>query len=141
MADVWLRSVPSDADSDDVRLYPEGADAGGPVNYVLTCDVGAYVYTGQAATLTVARRLALDAGAYNYVGNAAILDYVPGAAGPVNYTLALAAGTYLYVGQDAILTYVDNSTPVVPMPYWDVQVGLAPIKKHKVPDYKLLLLG
>jgi len=97
---------------------------GGAVNYTLVCAsgsyvytgqaatlglarklslaVGAYVYTGQAATLTVARRLALDAGAYIYVGNDATLDYVPGG---VDYTLVCEAGAYVYTGQDATLNY------------------------------------
>lgn len=96
---------------------------GGAVNYTLVCAVGAYVYTGQAATLglarklslavgayvytgqaatlTVARRLALDAGAYVYAGNNATLDYVPGR---VDYILTCDVGAYVYTGQAASLT-------------------------------------
>jgi hypothetical protein len=102
------------------------AGGGGAVNYTLACAsgsyvytgqaatltfarrlslaAGAYVYTGQSATLTVARRLPLSAGAYNYIGNDAALAYVPGA-GKVDYVLACAAGAYSYIGQAATLTY------------------------------------
>lgn len=102
-------------------------DAGGTVNYVLTCATGtytytgqaatlsvthslvcangAYTYTGQAATLNVAHRLACDAGSYAYTGNDATLTYVAGSAA-VNYTLACDAGSYAYAGSDAVLTYV-----------------------------------
>jgi len=103
-----------------LQIGAPGAGGGGsPVNYTLVCAVGAYVYTGQAATLglarklslaagayvytgqaatlTVARRLALDAGAYVYAGQAASLT--------VARKLALDAGAYAYTGQDATLTY------------------------------------
>lgn len=74
----------------------------GPVDYTLICAVGSYVYTGQSASLTVARQLALDAGAYAYAGNDAVLDYVPGG---VDYVLACDSGAYVYTGQDATLAY------------------------------------
>ena len=113
----------SDTDGDDGRLY-DPTQASGSVAYVLTCNAGAYIYTGQSATLAVARRLslavgayaytgqaaalavarrlALDVGAYAYAGNAATLAYVPGA---VAYTLACDAGAYAIAGNDASLTY------------------------------------
>lgn len=68
---------------------------GGAVNYTLLCGVGTYVYTGNAATLTVGRRLALAAGAYTYAGQPATLT--------VQRRLLLDAGAYSYIGQDASL--------------------------------------
>jgi len=124
MPDIFLYQ--GEANPNDIVLSNPTVQRGGgsSVNYTLTCavgsyvytgqtatlglarklalDVGAYVYTGQAATLTVARRLALDAGAYVYAGNNATLDYVPGR---VDYTLACDAGAYVYTGQDATLDY------------------------------------
>lgn len=92
--DGYLRTVPSDADVDDGRLYdPTVPDGGSAINYTLVCDVGSYAYTGQAATLTLARRLALDVGAYTYTGQAAALT--------VSRNLSLAAGAYAYAGQAA----------------------------------------
>jgi len=73
------------------------AAAGGPTNYTLTCEAGGYSYAGQAATLTLARNLALDAGSYSYTGQAATLTLAR--------NLALDAGSYSYTGQDATLTY------------------------------------
>lgn len=97
--------------------------AAGPVNYVLACDAGAYVYTGQAAALSVARNLPLAVGAYAYTGQAA--TFVVGrrlslAAGAYTYTglaavltvdrlLALATDAYNYVGQDAVLDYIPGA--------------------------------
>lgn len=72
------------------------------VNYTLTCAAGAYAYVGQAATLSLARKLPLAVGAYTYAGNAATLTYVP-RSGAVAYTLTCAAGTYAYVGNAATL--------------------------------------
>jgi hypothetical protein len=71
------------------------APAGGQVDYTLTCDAGAYVYTGQAATFRFARNLALAAGSYTYTGQAATLQY--------GHTLALAAGAYTYTGQALVV--------------------------------------
>ena len=69
---------------------------GGTVNYSLTCDAGAYVLSGQAATLTRGYSLACDAGAYTLTGQDATLIY--------GHQLALDAGAYSLSGQDAILT-------------------------------------
>jgi len=76
-------------------LLATGGGGGGPVNYTLICAVGAYTYTGQAATLRLDRRLPLAAGAYVYTGQAATLV--------VNRRLSLAAGAYTYTGQAATL--------------------------------------
>lgn len=84
----------------------------GPVNYTLACNAGAYAYTGNAATLTVLRKLALEAGAYSYVGNDATLDYVPGVA-KIDYVLSCDAGAYSIVGSDAVLDYVSGA-PLIP---------------------------
>jgi len=80
------------------------AAGGGPVNYALTCDAGAYTYTGQAATLKVARSLVCDAGAYVYAGVDATLQ--------VSRSLACDAGAYAYAGVDATLTYVAGGSPI-----------------------------
>jgi len=102
--------------------------AGGvaPIAYTLTCNAGSYTYTGQAATLTVARKLSLAAGAYLYTGQAATLTVsrnISLAAGAYTYTgiaasltvarnLALPAGAYAYAGNDATLTYVPGAGAV-----------------------------
>lgn len=102
--DGYLRGVPSDTDQDDGRLY-DPTQASGSVTYVLSCAVGTYIYTGQTATLTVARKLTLDAGAYTYTGQDATLTYV---AGNVDYVLACDAGEYAYIGNNATLTYTQG---------------------------------
>jgi len=75
---------------------------GGAVNYTLVCASGSYVYTGQAATLGLARKLSLAVGAYVYTGQAATLT--------VARRLALDAGAYIYVGNDATLRLGRNLT-------------------------------
>lgn len=66
-----------------------------PVNYVLTCDVGSYTYTGIAADLKVRHSLVCAAGAYTYTGVAATLN--------VAHSLVCSPGAYTYTGQDATL--------------------------------------
>lgn len=100
--DVYLRPDAGDG-TNGVRLRPDAPDPS-KIDYVLTCDAGAYVYAGQNAQLTVGKNLALSAGAYSYVGSDATLDYVPGTPA-VNYTLECQPGAYVYTGNDAILTY------------------------------------
>ena len=124
MPDIFLYQ--GEVNPNDIVLSDPTVQRGGgsPVNYTLVCASGSYVYTGQAATLTlarklslaagayvytgqaatlaVARKLALDAGAYTYTGQDATLTYV---AGGVDYTLECEPGAYLYTGQDAILDY------------------------------------
>ena len=73
----------------------ESGGGGSPVNYALTCAVGSYAIAGQAATLTVGRRLALAAGAYAVAGQAATLT--------VARRLTLDAGAYAITGQAATL--------------------------------------
>jgi len=93
--DIYLR--PDAGDSvNGVRLRTDAPDSGGPTAYTLTCDAGAYAYTGQAATLQVDKSLACAAGAYNYVGQAATLS--------VQYGLVCGAGAYSYAGNDATLS-------------------------------------
>lgn len=123
VTDVILYSTASN--EKDVILR-DGTVVTGKVDYVLTCAVGAYAYTGQAATLTVARKLSLAAGAYVYTGQAASLTVARRlslAAGAYSYTgqaasfalerkLSLAAGAYAYAGNDATLTYVPGAAKV-----------------------------
>jgi hypothetical protein len=75
------------------ELLPSGG-----ISYTLTCAVGAYAYTGQAATLTVARNLELETGSYVYTGGDAQLA--------VGRTLECETGVYVYTGLDAELTVV-----------------------------------
>ena len=110
----------------------------GPVNYTLACNAGAYVYTGQAATLAVARRLSLDAGAYVYAGQAASLT--------VARRLSLDAGAYAYAGNDAVLTYVsgtpqqstlgglhdDDDRRYAPHAPWSLTKGLTPELREQI---------
>lgn len=83
--------------------------SGSGTSYTLTCDAGAYVYSGQDATLTVVHNYVLDcdAGAYAYAGQDATLQVIR------NYALDCEVGAYLYAGQDATLTYV-SITPAAP---------------------------
>ena len=166
--DIYLRPDAGDG-TNGVRLRTDAPSGGGsPVNYALTCAVGSYTIAGQAATLTVGRKLALDAGAYAVAGQAATLtvarrltlnpgsyavtgqaatlDYVPGVAA-TDYVLALDAGAYTAAGQTSDLTYTPG-TPAAPPPitYWDVMLGgsQTPIKKKQKKqelEAMLLLLG
>lgn len=59
--DVLLRSVPADADQDDVRLYdPTTADAGGGGAFTLTVDPATVAITGQSVALRADRQLAVS---------------------------------------------------------------------------------
>lgn len=125
-------------------------------NYTLTCSAGAYVYTGNNATLTYARVLTCSAGAYSYVGQNATLTYgrvltcQPGAyiytgndavltyAVPGVYTLTCNAGAYSYVGNDATLTYV----PIVPIGHSGGDDGWKKEKpKKRKDDYKTNIIA
>lgn len=66
---------------------------GSGTSHTLTCDAGAYVLAGQAATFSVSRQLALDAGSYGLTGQDAGFQ--------VARLLALDAGAYVLAGQDA----------------------------------------
>jgi hypothetical protein len=84
--------------------------SGGGTSYTLTCDAGAYVYSGQDATLTVVHNYVLDceAGAYSYAGQDASLQVIR------NYVLDCEVGAYLYAGQDATLDYSGAVVPADP---------------------------
>ena len=102
-------------------LATEPVAAGGAGTYTLTCDVGAYVYTGQAATLNRGITLSCAAGAYTYAGQAATLNR--------GITLACAAGAYVYVGNDATLTYVPAAGSSR-LKYWDGSAWTAKTLKY-----------
>ena len=94
MTDVFLYS--GEVSPNDVKLRDPTVVAG-KQNYVLTCAVGAYGYSGSAATLTyvpgvtkVDYTLVCAAGAYTYAGVAATLKFAR--------SLSLAAGSYSYAG-------------------------------------------
>ena len=105
--DVYLRPDAGDG-TNGVRLRPDAPDPS-KIDYVLTCNAGAYTYVGNDATLAyvpgaVNYTLVCNAGAYSYAGSDATLDYVPGTPA-VNYTLECQPGAYVYTGNDAVLTY------------------------------------
>jgi len=81
-----------------------GQDAVLTRGYALTCDAGAYVLSGQDAALKRGYTLVCDVGAYSLSGQDAVLTYTPGV-GAVNYTLTCDAGEYVLAGQDATLLY------------------------------------
>ena len=72
------------------------------INYTLTCANGSYSYTGVAATLKVAHRLTCNVGAYTYTGIAASLK--------VAHRLTCAVGAYTYTGVAASLKVVHSLT-------------------------------
>lgn len=92
--------------------------AGGQVDYSLTCSAGAYTYTGQSASLSVAHSLSCAAGSYSYSGVATTLTVAHNlvcatgaytysgvsAALPVSRSLSCASGSYAYFGVSATLT-------------------------------------
>ena len=104
----------------------ESGGGGSPVNYALTCAIGSYAIAGQAATLTVGRRMALDAGAYAVAGQAATLKVarrltldagayaITGQAATliVSRRLTLDPGSYAVTGQAATLDYVPGASAV-----------------------------
>jgi hypothetical protein len=126
MPDIFLYQ--GEANPNDIVLSDPTVQRGGgsSVNYTLTCASGSYVYTGQAATLELARKLSLAAGAYVYTGQAATLVVARNlslAVGAYTYTgvaaslkldrkLALAAGAYSYAGLPATLTYVPGAAKI-----------------------------
>ena len=97
--------------------------SGGTHPYTLSGSAGNYAINGQAATLTVARKLAGSAGSYAINGQAATLTVgrkLAGSAGSYaingqNATLTVArklsgaAGSYSIYGQTATLTYTPGS--------------------------------
>lgn len=125
MPDIYLRSVPSDANLNDVRLY-DPTTVSGKVDYALVCTAGSYSLSGMAATLKVSRTISCAAGAYSYTGGAATLTrkvslvcdagaytYTGVAASlKVAHSLACAAGAYVYTGNEATLTYATGGVKV-----------------------------
>lgn len=102
---------------DVTNLDPAGG--AGPVNYVLTCAVGTYTYTGNTTSLKVAHSLICAPGSYSYTGQIASLKVVHSlvcSTGAYSYTgvdsslkrassLLCSTGQYLLVGNDVTLTY------------------------------------
>lgn len=76
-----------------------------PGAYVLTGDAGAFVISGQDATLLKTRILSADAGSFAISGQDATLTYVPNSAA---YTLTADAGAFIISGQDATLDFVGD---------------------------------
>jgi len=72
------------------------------INYTLVCANGSYSYTGVAASLKVAHRLTCNVGAYTYTGIAASLK--------VAHRLTCAVGAYTYTGVAASLKVAHRLT-------------------------------
>lgn len=91
MVDVFLRSVPSDANRNDVRLYnPLLPDSGGtPINYTVVCDPGVFNFTGAARDFKTGRFVVASPGAFAFTGAARDFRtrrFVPLAAGSFAFT-------------------------------------------------------
>lgn len=99
MTDVFLFSVPEFANPNDVKLR-DPTTIGGKVDYVISLAVGAYAYSGKAATFNYARSISLAVGSYTYTGISATLL--------VAHSLALAKGSYTYTGIAANLSLARN---------------------------------
>jgi len=98
--DIILWSVPSDPDSDDVRLRDPNATAGGST-YTLTALGGSYSLTGASAVISRNRGLVAQGGAYTVNGAQAVLSR--------NRTLTASGGAYTYTGQQATITYTPGA--------------------------------
>lgn len=72
-------------------------DAVASSGYTLAADAGSFTYTGQTATLRVARKLVAGAGAFSFTGQTATLR--------VARKIGAAAGAYTLAGADAGLIY------------------------------------
>ena len=87
----WQLVAPEIAE--ELRRFGVAAAAG----YTLTADAGSFTYTGQTATLRVARKLVAGAGAFSFTGQTATLR--------VARKIGAAAGAYTMSGADAGLIY------------------------------------
>ena len=95
--DVYLYSVPSDANSNDVRLRDPTVVVG-RIDYSAVLTAGAFTFTGVSITPKVARFAALTAGAFTYTGQSI---------GPVAGRVApLTAGVFSLTGSDLTATVV-----------------------------------
>lgn len=116
MPDVFLYTVPSDTNPNDVRLRdPTGVL--GPQAYSLVCSPGSFALTGSSATLKTGRNLPLAAGSFTLTGSATGLIRgvtFPAAAGSFTLTgsaitlktgrtLPLAAGGFNLSGASVTL--------------------------------------
>ena len=95
MSDVRLFTVPSDANQNDVRLYP------GVVNTALTPDRGLLTLTGFAPAVVASALLALGVGSLTLTGFA---PTVTTAATPVNVTVTPGAGALALQGYAPTVT-------------------------------------
>lgn len=89
MSDVRLFTVPSDANQNDVRLYP------GVVNTALTPDRGLLTLTGFAPSIVASALMALGVGSLTLTGYA---PTVTTSAAPVNVTVTPGAGALALQG-------------------------------------------
>lgn len=126
--DVYLRSVPSDANSHDVRLYdPTLADSGGvAVNYTLACDAGIFAFTGATRLFSVGRRLTADAGAFGFTGSTRLFRtgrFLVAAPGSFAFTgaartfshgrsMTMEPGSFAFTGQDETFSFFDAPRPL-----------------------------
>jgi hypothetical protein len=125
VADVFLRSVPSDVDADDVRLYPEGADAGGGGSPSLSASYTNEVLNLNLTTLGAEDAISYDAGGtqirktgggslitvqpWNYTSNSAVaLDGTAGFGG-TGYQVTTTDFTASNITNKANASYVQTN--------------------------------
>jgi hypothetical protein len=80
-----------------INVYPAVSfkpESGG--SYTLTCNAGAYTYTGQSATILKTKLVTASAGSYTYTGQSVGLLK--------SKLITASAGAYTYTGQSSVLT-------------------------------------
>lgn len=101
MSDVWLFTVPAEANQNDVRLYP------GVVNNALTPDRGLLTLTGFAPAVVASALLALGVGSLSLTGFA---PTVTAGSDPVNVTVTPGAGALVLQGYAPTVTVPVNAS-------------------------------
>lgn len=126
MPDIYLRSVPSDSNVSDVRLYdPTVANA---TNYTADLSPATFVYTGSNLDPPIGRFADLSPASFLYTGAAlgAVTGYSADLS-PASFTLTgsnlgastgrvadLSPGSFLFTGSDLTAVVVVPSTGKVP---------------------------
>ena len=111
MPDIYLRSVPADTNSVDVRLYdPTLADSAGGIVGTLTAALG-------AATLSAAGTVAIAATASNTLGAATLSATGTVASGEIVGTLSVPLGA---------ATLVSTGYQTRPLPTYTYTPGVRP---------------
>jgi hypothetical protein len=124
VSDVRLFTVPSDANQNDVRLYP------GVINTALTPERGLLTLTGFAPAVVASALLALGVGSLTLTGYA---PTVTTAATPVNVTVTPGAGALALQGYAPTVS-ADVSASVSPSLGALALTGYAPTVSGDVPQ-------